>query len=323
MNQAVIGTDVIGVGVGALIFNDEGKLLMAKRGPAARNERGKWEIPGGAIEFGETLEQGLKREIKEELNITIKVGELLQVFDHILKKERQHWVSPTYICRLVKGTPKIMEPTKCAEIGWFTLPEAEQLPLSIITKHDIKILKARQRSAGQHGYHRLKPIESSSRPIHPQVDIGHVHLKTADIDRVYDFYVGILGFGVVFKTSNALFLSAGGYHHDLGFNTWDSAGASPPPRYATGLYHVAIRYPDRPSLGDALLRLQAAGWPIDGVNDHGTHEALYLRDPDQNGLELYWDRPESDWPLDSKGHLQFGGGNFDLAGLVAAGKSVA
>jgi catechol 2,3-dioxygenase len=170
-------------------------------------------------------------------------------------------------------------------------------------------------------YHRLKPVEQNARPIDPRTDIGHVHLKTANIDRVYDFYVGILGFNVIFKTNNALFLSAGSYHHDLGFNTWQSANGNPPPKNATGLYHVAIRYPDRASLGDALLRLQAARWSIDGVNDHGTHEALYLKDPDENGLELYWDRPESEWPLDDQGHLQFGGGEFDLVGLLEAGKA--
>lgn len=315
-----VGFEAIGVGVGALIFNDEGKLLLAKRGPKAKNERGKWEIPGGGVEFGETLEQALKREIKEELNLTIKVGELLQVFDHILPDEKQHWVSPTYICTVESGKPKIMEPEKCDEFGWFTLNEAEKLPLSVITAEDVKILKAKRLKEAQPKYSRLKHVQSSPHPIDPRVDIGHVHLKTANIQRVYDFYVGILGFSVVFKTNTALFLSAGAYHHDLGFNTWESAGGNPPPPNTTGLYHVAVRYPNRASLGDTLLRLQRAGWPIDGVNDHGTHEALYLRDPDQNGLELYWDRPESEWPLDDKGNLQFTGGSFDLEGLIVAGQ---
>ena len=126
----------------------------------------------------------------------------------------------------------------------------------------------------------LKPTERAPRPIDPRVDIGHVHLKTADLDRIHAFYVGILGFDVVFRMQDALFLSAGGYHHDLGFNTWTSRGGTPPPAGTTGLYHVAIRYPTREALGDALKRLVDAGWPLDGVNDHGTHEALYLTDPD-------------------------------------------
>lgn len=323
MSKAKIGTDYIGVGVGALIFNDQGKLLLCKRGKKARNEQGKWEIPGGALEFGESLSDGLVREIKEELDIVIEVGELLQVFDHILELEGQHWVSPTFICSIRSGKPKIMEPEKCEEFGWFTLAEAEELPLSSITAQDVMLLKKRQQKEAQPKYSRLKHLETSQHPVDPRVDIGHVHLKTANINRVYNFYVGVLGFSVVFKTSNALFLSAGAYHHDLGFNTWESEGGSPPPAEATGLYHVAIRYPSRATLGEALLRLQDAGWPIDGVNDHGTHEALYLHDPDHNGLELYWDRPEAEWPLDAKGNLQFGGGNFDLAGLVAAGKTLA
>ncbi len=149
----------------------------------------------------------------------------------------------------------------------------------------------------------LTPTERAARPIDPRVDIGHVHLKTADLDRVHAFYVGVLGFDVAFRMQDALFLSAGGYHHDLGFNTWTSRGGTPPPAGTTGLYHVAIRYPTREALGDALKRLVDADWPLDGVNDHGTHEALYLSDPDGNGLELCWDRPEDDWPLDAEGHL--------------------
>ena len=156
-------------------------------------------------------------------------------------------------------------------------------------------------------------------PISDGVRIGHVHLKTADIQRVYDFYVGILGFDVVMRMADALFLSAGGYHHHLAFNTWESKGGSPPPSGATGLYHVAILYPSRAALGDALRRLVAAKWPLDGVNDHGTHEALYLSDPDQNGLELYWDRLESEWPVDREGHLSFHGGRLDIESLLQEG----
>jgi len=163
---------------------------------------------------------------------------------------------------------------------------------------------------------RVEPRERSTRPIDGRVDIGHVHMKTADIRRVHDFYVGVLGFDVMLRMPDALFLSAGGYHHDLAFNTWESAGGSPPPPGTTGLYHVAVRYPTRASLGDALKRLADAGWPLDGVNDHGTHEALYLRDPDGNGLELYWDRPEEEWPVDAEGHLDFESGRRDLNRMV-------
>jgi catechol 2,3-dioxygenase len=164
----------------------------------------------------------------------------------------------------------------------------------------------------------VTPVERAPRPIAPGVDIGHVHLKTADIQRVHDFYVGVLGFDVIVRMPDALFLSAGGYHHHLGFNTWESAGGSPPPPGTTGLYHVAIRYPTRAALGDALRRLIDAKWQIDGASDHGTHEALYLRDPDQNGLELAWDRPESEWPRDAEGHLAFERARPDLDDLLAA-----
>jgi catechol 2,3-dioxygenase len=145
----------------------------------------------------------------------------------------------------------------------------------------------------------------NARPIDPGVDIGHVHLRTADIQRVHDFYVGILGFDVMVRMPDALFLSAGGYHHHLAFNTWGSAGGSPPPPGSTGLYHVAIRYPTRALLGDALRRLRDAGWPVDHLTDHGTHQAAYLADPDENGLELAWDRPREEWPRGDDGKLSF------------------
>ena len=145
----------------------------------------------------------------------------------------------------------------------------------------------------------------NARPIDAGVDIGHVHLRTADIQRVHDFYVGILGFDVMVRMPDALFLSAGGYHHHLAFNTWDSAGGSPPPPGSTGLYHVAIRYPTRALLGDALRRLRDAGWPVDHLTDHGTHQAAYLADPDENGLELAWDRPREEWPRGDDGKLSF------------------
>ncbi len=165
--------------------------------------------------------------------------------------------------------------------------------------------------------HSLVPIESNQHPIDPATTIGHVHLKTADIDRVYDFYVGILGFNVVARLEDALFIAAGGYHHHLAFNTWESKNGQPPPIGTTGLYHVAIRYPSRVALADALHRLIEAHHPIQGTSDHGTHEALYLADPDGNGLELYWDRPMAEWPLDSEGHLTFVSKSIDLSNLLA------
>ena len=170
---------------------------------------------------------------------------------------------------------------------------------------------------------QLQPVERNPRPLAPGVGIGHVHLKTADLARVYDFYVGVLGFDVVARMNEALFLSADGYHHHLAFNTWHSAGGSPPPVSATGLYHVAIRYPTRAALGDALRRLVQAGWPLQGSSDHGTHEALYLSDPDGNGLELCWDRPPGEWPLDDNGHLQFKSDRLNLRELLAQAPAAA
>jgi catechol 2,3-dioxygenase len=138
--------------------------------------------------------------------------------------------------------------------------------------------------------------------IDPRVDIGHVHLKVADIDRSLGFYRDILGFDEMQRMGDeAAFLSAGGYHHHLGLNTWQSRGGSPPPTGTTGLFHVAIRYPDRRTLGDALRRLVGAKWPIDGATDHGVSEAIYLRDPDGNGVELYRDRLEEEWPRPASG----------------------
>lgn len=135
------GIDYIGVGVGALIFNEEGKFFMTLRGPQAKNERGKWEIPGGAVDFNETLEHAIVREVFEECGITIKVKGLLQVCSHIIADEKQHWVSPTYICEIVEGEPTIKEPEKCSAMGWFTIEEAEKLPLSIATQNDVEKMK--------------------------------------------------------------------------------------------------------------------------------------------------------------------------------------
>jgi catechol 2,3-dioxygenase len=141
------------------------------------------------------------------------------------------------------------------------------------------------------------------RPIHPGVDIGHVHLKVADLERALRFYRDVLGFEVTQFYPGAAFLSAGGYHHHIGLNTWESRGGSPPAPGTTGLYHVAIRYPTRATLADALRRLGAANIPLDGAADHGVSEALYLRDPDGNGVELYRDRPADEWPRTADGAL--------------------
>ena len=133
--------------------------------------------------------------------------------------------------------------------------------------------------------------------IDPRVDIGHIHLKVSDLDRALDFYVGVLGFELKQRLGDqAAFVSAGDYHHHIGLNTWESAGAGPPPRNTTGLFHFAIRYPDRRTLADALRRLLAANVAIDGASDHGVSEAIYLHDPDGNGIELYRDRPREEWP---------------------------
>ncbi|HEX5220008.1 MAG TPA: VOC family protein [Verrucomicrobiae bacterium] len=141
-------------------------------------------------------------------------------------------------------------------------------------------------------------------PIHPGVRIGHVHLKVADLDRALGFYRDVLGFELTQRFgTQAAFLSAGGYHHHLGLNTWESKGGWPPPPGATGLFHVAILYPTRALLADALRRVLAAGIELDGASDHGVSEALYLRDPDNNGVELYWDRPPEQWPRTATGEL--------------------
>jgi catechol 2,3-dioxygenase len=144
-----------------------------------------------------------------------------------------------------------------------------------------------------------------TKPLDARVDIGPVHLKVADLERAIGFYHGVLGFEVTQRMgSQAAFLSAGGYHHHIGLNTWESAGGPPPAPGTTGLFHVAIRYPDRGALADALRRLAEARVPLDGAADHGVSEALYLRDPDGNGVELYWDRPREEWPRDAKGGLR-------------------
>jgi catechol 2,3-dioxygenase len=160
--------------------------------------------------------------------------------------------------------------------------------------------------------------KQGARPIDARVDIGHVHLKVSDLERAIGFYGGVLGFDLVQRMGDqAAFLSAGGYHHHIGLNTWESRGGSPPPRGTTGLYHTAIRYPTRHELADALRRLIAAGIDLEGAADHGVSEALYLRDPDDNGVELYFDRPREDWPRDADGELRMVTRPLNLGSLLA------
>ena len=155
------------------------------------------------------------------------------------------------------------------------------------------------------------------RPVAPETRIGHIHLKVSDLERALTFYRDVLGFDLTQRYGRqAAFLSAGGYHHHIGLNTWESAGGSPPPAGATGLYHVAILYPSRADLADALRRLMEAGIPLEGASDHGVSEALYLRDPDGNGVELYWDRPQEQWPRTSEGEIQMFTRPLDLKGLL-------
>lgn len=156
-----------------------------------------------------------------------------------------------------------------------------------------------------------------SQPLDSRVQLGHVHLKVADLNRSLQFYGGVLGFEITQKIGNsAAFLAAGGYHHHIGLNTWESEGGSPPPPGSSGLYHLAILYPERAALADALRRLLAAGIPLDGASDHGVSEALYLRDPDQNGVELYWDRPADQWPRTADGNLAMFTHRLDLDELL-------
>src|SRR3954464_3568319 len=182
----------------------------------------------------------------------------------------------------------------------------------------------------------VTPAARAPRPIDPGTRIGHVHLRTSDIERIRHFYVDVLGFDVVFEardvpgwgtTGDILFVSAGGYHHHLGFNTWKSAGGPPQPDGVAGLHHVGILYPDRArladaarrlptGLADAVRRLQAVDWPLRQLTDHGTHEAVYISDPDGNDVELYWDRPPEQWPVDEQGRLAFAGGDLDLNALL-------
>jgi catechol 2,3-dioxygenase len=173
----------------------------------------------------------------------------------------------------------------------------------------------------------ITPAARAQRPIDPGTRIGHVHLRTADIDRVRAFYVDVLGFDVVFEardvpgwgtTGDILFVSAGGYHHHLGFNTWKSAGGPPQPDGVAGLHHVAINYPTKAALADAVMRLRAVDWPLRQTTDHGTHLAVYISDPDGNDLELAWDRPMEEWPRDGAGHVAMAmDSELDVDALIA------
>ena len=162
-------------------------------------------------------------------------------------------------------------------------------------------------------------MSSAVKPVPAGTRIGHVHLKVADLDRALGFYCGVLGFELMQRYgTQAAFISAGGYHHHIGLNTWESLGGSPPPPGSTGLFHTAILYPTRADLADALRRLAESKIPLDGASDHGVSEALYLRDPDQNGVELYWDRPEAQWPRKPDGSLEMFTRRLDLDSLIRA-----
>jgi catechol 2,3-dioxygenase len=170
---------------------------------------------------------------------------------------------------------------------------------------------------------RLLPVrepvntDRAARPVGPGVTIGHVHLKVADLDRALAFYCGVLGFELMQRYgTEAAFVSAGGYHHHIGLNTWESRGGRPPPPGSTGLFHTAILYPTRADLADALRRVLAAGIMLDGASDHGVSQALYLRDPDENGIELYWDRPQAEWPRNPDGTLAMFTHRLDVDDLL-------
>jgi len=183
----------------------------------------------------------------------------------------------------------------------------------------IRAIRGRIRSGGDSFSLRFLMFtpEKEFRPIDPQVRIGHVHLKVSNLERSLEFYCGVLEFELMQRWgTEAAFISAGGYHHHIGLNTWESLDGSPPPPGSTGLFHVAILYPDRARLGDALRRLLAAKIPLEGASDHGVSEALYLRDPDQNGLELYRDRPKEEWPHNPDGSIAMDTRPLDLDALL-------
>jgi catechol 2,3-dioxygenase len=165
----------------------------------------------------------------------------------------------------------------------------------------------------------LVPEPQTAAPIDPGVRIGHAHLKVSDLERSLTFWRDVLGFEVMQRRPGAVFLAAGGYHHHIALNTWESAGGRPPPKESTGLYHVAILYPTRAALGKALARVLEAGIALTGASDHGVSIALYLDDPDGNGVELYWDKPEAQWPRAADNRLQMGRERVDLEALLREG----
>ena len=167
----------------------------------------------------------------------------------------------------------------------------------------------------------LKPESGTQRPIGAGVRIGHVHLKVSNIERALGFWRDVLGFEVMQRRPGAVFLAAGGYHHHIALNTWESEGSAPPPKAATGLYHVAILYPTRGELGRALARVHDAGVKLTGASDHGVSVALYLDDPDGNGVELYWDKPRPEWPVTADGQLDMGRAAVDLEALISEGRA--
>jgi catechol 2,3-dioxygenase len=174
---------------------------------------------------------------------------------------------------------------------------------------------------GRNGITTVKESQQTNRRIDERVTIGHVHLKVSDLERSLAFYCGVLGFELMQRSgTQAAFISAGGYHHHIGLNTWESLGGSPPPSGTTGLFHVGILFPTRAALADALQRLMAAGITLDGASDHGVSEALYLRDPDDNGLELYRDRPKEEWPRTADGSLAMDTRPLDLNALLREAK---
>lgn len=167
----------------------------------------------------------------------------------------------------------------------------------------------------------MTPLHPAPNPVTPQARIGHVHLKVADLERAIAFYSGVLGFHVQQRFgSGAAFLGAGDYHHHIGLNVWESRNGTPAPAGHTGLYHTAFLYPTRADLADAVRRVLRAGIPITGAADHGVSEAVYVNDPDGNGVELYWDRPREDWPLDAEGRLAMGNLRLDMEGLLQEAK---
>lgn len=210
------------------------------------------------------------------------------------------------------------QPTKLPRAREFGLLDGTRIAVCYGAKLANAIPQRREAiRAKKHGIPSEMTNQANLPAIDPRVRIGHVHLKVANLERAIAFYVGVLGFEETQRYGDqAAFVSAGGYHHHLGLNTWESLGGSPPPPGTTGLYHIAILYPTRAALADALRRLLTVGIKLDGASDHGVSEALYLRDPDGNGVELYWDRPEPEWPRDSVGGLAMHTRRLDLEGLL-------